>query len=123
MPRSLIRYLREEGRSGERPIPGAVEAREWLKRSGRNRLMTEHISFDRAPVEEAYASGAVQVFVVGVRRSTDQGAEFCGTLLLELPSDSPTRPSVFSWAQSIAGPLGLAVERDTGQSHLLVMLD
>jgi hypothetical protein len=108
-----------------------MEAREWLQ-TGRKRgfaLVTlgelDSTKESLALVEQAYAAGAIQVTAVEIDNYPDfmGGCQNTGRLVITLPDAPSERVEVLSWAGEIAEEQGFDAETDTGQRHVLVMLD
>lgn len=75
-----------------------------------------------AMANELYARGATRVTAVKIDRY-ETGEENTGKLIVSLPKEPSARERLFAWCAECAEERGLEADRDTGQDHLLVMLD
>ncbi len=83
-------------------------------------LPTREVSIELAKV--IYDLGATKVTAVKIDRYPD-GQENTGRIVISLPSNSEARTRVFKWYGEQSEQLGFDPETDTGQKHLLLMLD
>jgi hypothetical protein len=75
-----------------------------------------------ALVEELYARGATRVTSVRIE-TYDGDQQNSGKLIVSLPGDPIARTRLFEWFSDAAKELGFDPDQDTGQRHVLVMLD
>ena len=113
--------------------PARQEALSWVRAEGEAEQRTLGVLPDADSsasfVEEVYRAGAERVWAVDIRASVrsyadgDVSCQNSGKLLVELPTEPQRRQSVFRWEAKQARSLGFEGRRDTGQTHLLILLD
>lgn len=100
------------------------EALEWLQSGPPDSRTLGELPTTAASLElvrKVYAVGAKSVTAVKI--DTYPEGQNTGKLIITLPAESTARQRVFDWCGRIAEQNGFDPDTDTGQQHLLVMLD
>ncbi|HEY3856434.1 MAG TPA: hypothetical protein VGO67_18780 [Verrucomicrobiae bacterium] len=102
-----------------------AEALHWLMGSeGRSRRALGDFK-GAAPsvnlVKELYAAGAVKVIAADIK-SESTGSQRTEKLVMELPSDTKLRASIFRWCKRQGAKVGYSPEIDGGEKHLYLLL-
>ncbi|MEW6160053.1 MAG: toxin-antitoxin system YwqK family antitoxin [Verrucomicrobiota bacterium] len=102
--------------------PSSQEVLAWL-RGGINRILGEMPSNSASIefVEDIYSLGAAKVTAVKPQEFDTQ--ETTSQLVITLPFEANKRARLFKWYEEQARALGFCGEADSGQRHLLLMLD
>ena len=107
----------------EDPNSKKAEALAWLENSKGNNTLGELSTTEEsvALVKEAYEAGAVEVLAIEIDQYDEM--ENTGKLIVKLPREPAPRERVFRWCGNQAEAQGFDAEKDSGQTHLFIMLD
>jgi hypothetical protein len=72
-------------------------------------------------VRELYTAGAVKVIAVDIK-SKPNGSQRTEKLVMELPSDTKLRASIFRWCKRQGAKAGYSPQHDAGEKHLYLLL-
>jgi hypothetical protein len=103
-----------------------VEAREWLKSSGKTTRSLGRFKSIRSAlkfVEELYQAGAVQVIAPDVYEGK-HGSQFSDNLLVQLPKSASQRKAILTVCLQLEKKNVAAVEpsQDLGQTYIFILL-
>lgn len=114
----IKRHLSDRKRHEALDWLNAIANRE-LRTIGENKTKSDSIRY----VQKLYNLGAEEVIAVGIRKERGKNNYHTGKLVVKLPPDLGKRKALFGWCKQQGESLGFSPEKDSGESHLFLLLD